>query len=78
MIYWICSPTFFIIGLLAIGGGQAALPLVERVSVAERGWVTPDVFSTAVAFGYVTRDPRAPVLCTSMSSLCSRLRLQSY
>ncbi|MCY7376511.1 MAG: chromate transporter, partial [Pyrinomonadaceae bacterium] len=48
---------FLLIGLLAFGGGQAALPLVERVSVAERGWITPDVFSTAVAFGYVTPGP---------------------
>lgn len=48
---------FFIIGLLAFGGGQAALPLVERVSVAQMGWITPDGFAAAVSFGYVTPGP---------------------
>ena len=57
MIYLDLFINFLLIGLLAFGGGQAALPLVERVSVAERGWITPDVFSTAVAFGYVTPGP---------------------
>lgn len=57
MIYLDLFVNFLLIGLLAFGGGQAALPLVERISVAERGWITPDVFSTAVAFGYVTPGP---------------------
>ncbi len=57
MIYLDLFINFLLIGLLAFGGGQAALPLVERVSVAERGWITPDVFGTAVAFGYVTPGP---------------------
>ncbi len=57
MIYLDLFVNFLLIGLLAFGGGQAALPLVEGVSVAERGWITPDVFSTAVAFGYVTPGP---------------------
>jgi chromate transporter len=57
MIYLDLFVNFLLIGLLAFGGGQAALPLVERVSVAERGWITPDIFSTAVAFGYVTPGP---------------------
>jgi len=54
MIYLDLFANFLLIGLLAFGGGQAALPLVERVSVAERGWITADVFGTAVAFGYIT------------------------
>ncbi len=57
MIYLDLFANFLWIGLLAFGGGQAALPLVERVSVAERGWITPDVFSSAVAFGYITPGP---------------------
>ncbi len=57
MIYLDLFANFLLIGLIAFGGGQAALPLVERISVAERGWITPDVFSTAVAFGYVTPGP---------------------
>lgn len=48
---------FALISLVAFGGGQAALPLVERVSVAEMGWLTPAAFAAAVAFGYVTPGP---------------------
>lgn len=48
---------FVLISLLAFGGGQAALPLVERVSVAQMGWVSSTAFAAAVAFGYVTPGP---------------------
>lgn len=46
-----------LISVVAFGGGQAALPLMERVAVAERAWLTPAMFSTAVAFGYITPGP---------------------
>lgn len=46
-----------LISLLAFGGGGAALPLIERIAVAETGWVSPQDFATAVAFGYVTPGP---------------------
>ena len=45
------------ISLLAFGGGGAALPLIERIVVAETGWVSPQDFATAVAFGYITPGP---------------------
>jgi chromate transporter len=48
---------FAIISLLAFGGGQAALPLVERVVVSEARWVSASTFGTAVAFGYLTPGP---------------------
>ena len=48
---------FVVVSLLAFGGGQAALPLVERLAVAEAGWVSPADFSAAVAFGYITPGP---------------------
>jgi chromate transport protein ChrA len=32
---------FFVVSLLAFGGGQAALPLVEQFAVGEAGWITP-------------------------------------
>lgn len=48
---------FLLISLLAFGGGQAALPLVERITVQQMHWVSPDDFATAVAFGYVTPGP---------------------
>ena len=35
---------FILVSLLAFGGGQAALPLVERLTVAETGWpVSKDI-----------------------------------
>ena len=46
-----------LISLLAFGGGQAALPLIERIAVGETGWLSPQNFATAVAFGYVTPGP---------------------
>ena len=32
---------FVLVSLLAFGGGQAALPLIERIAVGETGWVSP-------------------------------------
>ena len=52
-IFW----RFILVSLLAFGGGQAALPLVERLAVGETGWVSPQDFAAAVAFGYVTPGP---------------------
>jgi chromate transporter len=46
-----------LISLLAFGGGQAALPLIERIAVGEMGWVSPQDFAVAVAFGYITPGP---------------------
>lgn len=48
---------FVLISLLAFGGGQAALPLVERTAVSETGWVSAQEFSTALAFSYITPGP---------------------
>jgi chromate transporter len=53
---------FVLISLLAFGGGQAALPLVERMAVGETQWVSPATFGAAVAFSYLTPGP---VLITS-------------
>ena len=48
---------FVIISLLAFGGGQAALPLIERVVVSETRWLSASTFGTVVAFGYLTPGP---------------------
>ena len=48
---------FALIGALAFGGGQAAFPLMERVAVAETGWLSAQEFAAAVAFGYITPGP---------------------
>jgi chromate transporter len=48
---------FLLISVIAFGGGQAALPLVERVAVQDAGWITSAAFGSAVAFGYLTPGP---------------------
>jgi chromate transporter len=48
---------FLIIGALAFGGGQAALPLVERLAVADTGWLTSTQFATGVGLSYATPGP---------------------
>jgi len=47
---------FLVISLLAFGGGQAALPLVERLIVGG-GLASGTDFSTALAFSYITPGP---------------------
>ena len=49
--------TFLLVGALAFGGGQAALPLVERLAVGVHGWVTPAQFAAAVGLSYATPGP---------------------
>jgi chromate transporter len=48
---------FLVIGTLAFGGGQVALPLVERLAVADTGWLTPAQFATGVGLSYATPGP---------------------
>lgn len=48
---------FMLISLIAFGGGQAALPLIERLAVKETGWVGEQDFAAAVGCGYVTPGP---------------------
>ena len=48
---------FVVISLLAFGGGKAALPLIERVSVAQMAWISAPTFAAAVGFGYLAPGP---------------------
>lgn len=48
---------FLLIGAIAFGGGQAALPLVERLAVADTGWLTQQQFATGVGLSYATPGP---------------------
>jgi chromate transporter len=48
---------FVVVGAVAFGGGSAALPLVERITVAETGWLTPQQFAMGVGFAYATPGP---------------------
>lgn len=57
MILWTLFWQFTVISLLAFGGGQAALPLIERISVAEKHWIGVSTFTTGVALGYLAPGP---------------------
>jgi chromate transporter len=48
---------FLVVGATAFGGGGAALPLVERITVAETGWLTSQQFAIGVGFAYATPGP---------------------
>lgn len=48
---------FLIVGALAFGGGQAALPLVERLAIGDMGWLTPAQFAVGVGLAYATPGP---------------------
>jgi chromate transporter len=54
---WALFWQFAIISLLAFGGGQAVLPLIERESVALRHWATTPEFTASVGFGYLIPGP---------------------
>jgi len=48
---------FLLIGAIAFGGGQAALPLVERMSVEQTGWLSSAQFAAGVGLAYITPGP---------------------
>ena len=57
MIYLELFVQFSIISMLAFGGGNAALSLLERISVQEMRWITPQDFAAAIGFAYMTPGP---------------------
>jgi chromate transporter len=57
MIYLELFTQFVIISMLAFGGGNAALSLLERISVQEMRWITSQDFAAAIGFAYVTPGP---------------------
>jgi len=48
---------FAIISMLAFGGGNAVISLLERISVEEMRWITPQDFAAAIGFAYITPGP---------------------
>jgi chromate transporter len=48
---------FLVVGAFAFGGGGSALPLVERITVAETGWLNPQQVAVGVGFAYATPGP---------------------
>lgn len=48
---------FVLVGATAFGGGQAALPLIEQVSVLKHRWLSHTALSTGVALAYSLPGP---------------------
>src|SRR3981081_2829146 len=48
---------FLVIGALAFGGGEASLPVVEPLTVADTGWLTPAQFATGIGLSFATPGP---------------------
>ena len=48
---------FAVMSVLAFGGGQSVLPLMEQISVRQQGWLTAGAFASGVGFGYTVPGP---------------------
>ncbi len=57
MIYWELFWSFFQIGLLSIGGGYAALPIIQNMVVDTRQWLTMAEFADLVVITEMTPGP---------------------
>lgn len=53
---------FAVISVLAFGGGNAAISLLEGISVDQMHWLSPQDFAAAIGFAYITPGP---ILITS-------------
>ncbi len=51
--------SFFQIGLFSIGGGYAALPLIQEQIVTQHGWMTMTEFSDIITISQMTPGPIA-------------------
>ena len=59
MIYLQLFWSFFQIGLFAVGGGYAALPLIQSQVVAQNAWLTLSEFTVIVTISQITPGPIA-------------------
>jgi chromate transporter len=59
MIYLELFATFFQIGLFSIGGGYAALPLIEQLVITDKAWLTLAEFADLLAISQITPGPIA-------------------
>jgi len=51
--------SFLLVGLLAIGGGYASLPLIQEQAVYLRGWLSMREFSELITIAEITPGPIA-------------------
>ena len=65
---WQLFATFFKIGLFTFGGGYAMIPLIQRETVENKGWVTEDDILEIVAIAESTPGPIAINTATFVGS----------
>ena len=51
--------SFFQIGLLSIGGGYAAMPLIQEQVITINNWMTPSEFTDLITISQMTPGPIA-------------------
>lgn len=54
---WVLFWQFLVISLVAFGGGQSVLPLMERICVQQQSWLSTNAFTSGVGFGYMIPGP---------------------
>lgn len=59
MILWQLFMSFVQVGLFSIGGGYAAMPLIEQQAVASHGWLTLSEFADLITIAEMTPGPIA-------------------
>lgn len=59
MIYWKLFLSFLQVGLFSIGGGYAAMPLIQSQVVAGNGWLTMGEFTDLITIAEMTPGPIA-------------------
>ena len=70
--------SFFQIGLFAIGGGYAAMPLIQNQVVEINGWLTMDEFIDLVTIAEMTPGPIAINAATFVGTRAGGLLELSY
>lgn len=59
MIYWQLFFSFLQIGLFSVGGGYAALPLIQSQVTVQHSWLTMQEFTDLIAIAEMTPGPIA-------------------
>ena len=57
MIYWQLFISFFQVGLLSVGGGYAAMPLIQSQVVVQHPWLTLSEFTDLITIAEMTPGP---------------------
>lgn len=59
VLLWQLFIAFFQVGVFSIGGGYAAMPLIQAQAVVHHGWLTPIEFANLVTIAEMTPGPIA-------------------